>query len=106
MNLYPQITRPTRITTHSATLIDKILTNEIFSDAISGISISDISDHLPVFTVFESDCKPHQEQLSKFKRLRSEESLNVFKNDLLVQNWDGVYDKSNVHDAYDKFMKT
>lgn len=100
LNLYPKITRPTRITTHSATLIDNILTNEIFNDAIS-----DISDHLPVFTVFGSDCKPHQEPLSKFKRLRSEESLNVFKNDLFVQNWDGVYDKSNVHDAYDEFMR-
>lgn len=105
LNLYPKITRPTRITTHSATLIDNILTNEIFNDAISGILISDISDHLPVFTVFDSDCKPHQEPLSKFKRSRSEESLNVFKNDLFVQNWDGVYDKSNVHDAYDEFMR-
>lgn len=27
LNLYPKITRPTRITTHSATLIDNILTN-------------------------------------------------------------------------------
>lgn len=36
--------------------------------------------------------------------LRSEESFHVFKNDLFAQNWDGVYDKSDVHEVYDEFV--
>ena len=47
-SFYPSITKPTRITSRSATLIDNIFTN---SKALqtSGIVISDISDHLPIF---------------------------------------------------------
>ena len=45
------ITRPTRFTSTSATLIDNIMTN-VFNDAIvSGILVSDVSDHLLVFYV-------------------------------------------------------
>jgi len=48
--LYPSITRPTRITTNSATLIDKrIFTNVIDYKVESGLIINDISGHLPVF---------------------------------------------------------
>ncbi len=54
MNLYPKITRPTRITSHCATLIDNILTNDILNNTISGLLVSDISDHLQVFTVYDS----------------------------------------------------
>ena len=47
----PLITRPTRFTSTSATLIDNIMTN-VFNDAIvSGIFVSDVSDHLPVVYV-------------------------------------------------------
>ena len=43
----PLITRPTRFTSSSATLLDYIMTN-VFNDAIvSGILVSDVSDHLP-----------------------------------------------------------
>lgn len=55
MSLYPRITRPTRITAHSTTLIDNIFTNDISNSTKSGILISDISDHLPVFTVTEEN---------------------------------------------------
>ncbi len=46
MNLYPTITRPTRITSHCATLIDNIFTNDISNKTLSVLLISDISDHL------------------------------------------------------------
>ncbi len=48
----PTITLPTRITHHSSTLIDNIHVKLIQPDELlSGIIISDISDHLPIFTV-------------------------------------------------------
>ena len=43
------INRPTRITSHSATLIDNILTNNINSHVVNGLLFRDISDHLPIF---------------------------------------------------------
>ena len=49
MGIYPFITKPTRITEYSARLIDNIFTNNIKGVNKSGIFISDVSDHLPVF---------------------------------------------------------
>ena len=48
------ITRPTRLTSHTATLIDNIFTNNIDDIATSGLLITDISDHLPVFLLVHS----------------------------------------------------
>ena len=50
-NLTPVITRPTRITKTSATLIDNIL---ICSKQRSCIVECDLSDHLPTMTVLEN----------------------------------------------------
>ena len=47
----PQILQPTRITDHSATLIDNIFFNSIEHHVISGNILSDITDHLPCFLV-------------------------------------------------------
>ena len=47
----PHIIQPTRITDHSATLIDNIYLNTIEYKTISGNLIYDISDHLPNFIV-------------------------------------------------------
>ena len=48
---YPQITKPTRITCKSATLIDNILTNRLNEDYLSGILYTHLSDHLPIFAI-------------------------------------------------------
>ena len=50
----PLITRPTRITNSSATLIDNIFTNQFSSqlgESLQGILLTDISDHYPVFYI-------------------------------------------------------
>src|SRR6218665_86173 len=51
----PLITSPTRLTEHSATLIDNILSNALTYKGISGILYAHISDHLPIFVIL--DCK-------------------------------------------------
>ena len=48
LDLLPVITKPTRITNHTATLIYHIYTNNV-NRLTSGIVTVDISDHLPVF---------------------------------------------------------
>ena len=49
--LYPLIACPTRITAHSATLIDNIFTNCLGSQHVNGLIFQDISDHLPIFAI-------------------------------------------------------
>lgn len=53
MSLFPKMTRPSRVTSHCATFIDNIFTNDIENNTTSGLLINDISDHLPVFTVYD-----------------------------------------------------
>ena len=46
---FPLITRPTRITSYNATLIDNIFTNDLVYCYFSGLFFTDISDHLPIY---------------------------------------------------------
>jgi exonuclease III len=50
-SFFPLINKPTRITQHTATLIDNIFTNDLdqIESSINGLIYSDISDHLPIF---------------------------------------------------------
>ncbi len=36
--------------------------------------------------------------------MRSEETMNTFKNELLAQNWEVVYQENNVDNAYERFL--
>ena len=62
--LYTLITQPTRITIHSATLLDNIFTN-----AKSGVIINDINDHLPIFAVVNYRGWISTKNLKKYKTI-------------------------------------
>ena len=49
--MIPLINKPTRITSHSATLIDNIFFNALGIIHNSGIFLNDISDHFLIFTI-------------------------------------------------------
>ena len=50
-SFFPYVLQPTRLTSHSKTLIDNIFSNIISPEAISDNLTSTISDHLPQFMV-------------------------------------------------------
>ena len=54
---FPFITRPTRLTSNTATLIDNIFTNNLNNFSVSGLMFCDISDHLPIFTLLLDQSK-------------------------------------------------
>jgi hypothetical protein len=47
------MTLPTRIQSHTATLNDGIFTNHSENYLCSGLLLSDISDHLPIFCIIQ-----------------------------------------------------
>ena len=86
-SFFPLITRPTRITQFTSTLIDNIFTNDIIdNDFIKGIFINDTSDHLPVFCVrLDKVIKPEEymftrcfstEQHAKFRTILGQTNLD------------------------------
>ena len=51
-SLFPNITKPTRVTGQTATLIDNIFSSDIGNqDIFNGILYTDITDHFPVFHI-------------------------------------------------------
>ena len=54
-SLIPLILKPTRITSHSQTLIDNILTNITENKVVAGNITTSISDHLMQFAIFQTD---------------------------------------------------
>ena len=47
----PLVTKPTRITSHNATIIDNIFVNMNSNINASGLIYKDIPDHLPIFAI-------------------------------------------------------
>ena len=78
-NITPTITKPTRITTSSATLIDNILVNvELTGNISSGIIREHISDHLPCYNVisgFQTTKKPLLQVTSRDLRPKNIKAL-------------------------------
>ena len=65
----PIINRPTRISEHSASLIDNILTTDIFNNSLKkGIIKSDVSDHFPIFFSIRLTKEKLQEVVIKIKK--------------------------------------
>ena len=65
----PIMKRPTRISEHSASLIDNNLATDIFNNSLKkGITKSDVSDHFPIFFSIQLTKEKLQEGVIKIKK--------------------------------------
>ena len=104
--LYTLITQPTRITIHSATLLDNIFTNVPFNNAKSGVIINDISDHLPIFAVINYRGWISTENLNKYKTIRqfTDENMQALNNYLIRFDWTTIISSTDVDECYSLFI--
>ena len=102
---YPLINRPTRITAHSATLIDNILTNNLSSQLSSGIILNDLSDHLPVFvyTFTEPSSVQANRNQHSITRDYSENNIVTFRTHLTNLDWSN-YSDNDPNTIYNNFL--
>ena len=102
-NLLPLITLPTRIIHNSATLIDNILTTSQEDRYDTGIIISDLSDHLPVFYI--KHCEPYH-PMRKINKSRSinDKTIPKFQELLSSTSWDDVLSENRPDYAYKCFL--
>ena len=78
LELHPLITRPTRITSHSNTIIDNIYATNVTSCIQSGLIINDMTDHLPIFQITEEEEeKEEEEEEEEEETLFDPKSANV-----------------------------
>ena len=100
-SFFPTITKPTRITRESATLIDNIYTNAFDQSInnVNGILYTDISDHLPIFIIhYETEHKHRPEKY--LKCIYSAQSADKFREDISRVDWSVIYDLNNPNEQY------
>ena len=93
------ITRPTLITSHSATLLDNIFANKFFDHSRIGLLITDISDHLPVFSIHSNN------DSSNSHAHNNKENLASFLETLKEISWSSIDGYHDLKNAYNSFIK-
>ena len=101
--LYPLISKPTRITHSTATLIDNIFTNNLEFNMVSGIIYSDISDHLPVFQITQFKLVFEPPPPRKHIRLINPQNILKFRSKLAEIDWSFLQNLDSVNNCYDAF---
>ena len=102
-NLLPSITRTTRITKSSATLIDNIIVSQsLMANCKSRIVIDDISDHLPSIVKFDEMLQKCKTSKLVTSRNLNERSLQKISDSLTRTNWSEVITE-NVDESFDSF---
>ena len=104
-NLLPTITRPTRITQSSATLIDNIFVSENLHRFFElAILLEDISDHLPTIALLKQTKMTTKAPLTFESRNLSQSKLRQINHDLHQLDWISILDSNNVDDNFDMLM--
>ena len=102
--LFPMILRPNRITHKSFSLIDNIFINNPLTTE-SGLIISDISDHLPVFVILPCDTTiSNNTQHVYNKRYLPQHCLHKLSKKLEVEDWFFIQNNTTVNYDFRKFM--
>ncbi|KAH9361791.1 hypothetical protein HPB48_003800 [Haemaphysalis longicornis] len=96
---------PTRITTEKESILDLGFTDFVSTDIECGVLESDISDHLPFFVFLPNqNITPLVPRNSFLYRKINDETLGVFRDLVLRENWSDVYGENNPSLAYDVFL--
>ena len=103
-DLMPCITRPTRVTKSTSTLIDNILVDKrIYEQIYSGVAIHNLSDHFPCLPTWPNALPDTNKFKWVTKKDTSNEALAKVKHDLNI-DWHSLLQGSNdVNEQFDKF---
>ena len=108
------VSRPTRITDHSATLIDHVYTNNLQNTLSCNVITCNISDHLGTSTTIKLDgvgarieinlSHLQNPKLSEFRVFNDANNQN-FKELIQAESWDNVLNESDANSQYEKFCE-
>ena len=104
--LKPFITKPTRITPNSKTLIDNIFSNILDNSHHTGNLICSISDHLPqILVVNHQNYKNIQNEVKEWRDYRKFNRVN-FTLDYLSTTWENKLSNKNIDQQMQCFIET
>ena len=107
LGLEQLITTPTRVTKLTSSLIDHAYTNVNSSKIHAGVIETDISDHFPIFVIFEHCTVTSNDTCRRRTTTRSFKNSEDKKlqEELSKARWDLVFRQEDVNKAYDMFYK-
>ena len=101
----PLTRKPTRISDSTSTLIDNIFVNGSFSDITSGIIVSDVTDHFPIYALVSNFLYGNFDQSpTSGIRVMSESNLNKLSERLRSADWSSVYNQTNLNSCFESFL--
>ena len=102
--IWPTITKPTRITKNSASLIDNIMvSHDVFKKFRSCILTEDLSDHLPCYLIAQNLKLKKKDPPVITSRKITPKTLEKIKNALDVPHLYNTVQKGSVNDAFESF---
>jgi Reverse transcriptase (RNA-dependent DNA polymerase)/Endonuclease/Exonuclease/phosphatase family len=99
------VTKPTRCTNSSATLLDHVITNSQSNNFASYVLISFISDHFPVIFELSNNVQPSKPKILESRNF-SAQNVDNFNTFLSNQNWDTLLAINDPQRAYNEFSDT
>ena len=105
-NVFPLITKPTRVTEKTATLIDHIWTNNFDVDThhIQGILCTSMTDHYAIFHIAGNTSNDNAPKgLPLMRRDMSQKNIMKFIDEMKLTSWQSVLDENNTQLAYSIF---
>ena len=107
-SMFPLITKPTRVTKDTATLIDHIFTNnfDVDSKHVQGILCTSISDHYAVFHITGNASKSSLcDTEPSLRRNMCHANIVKFRDAMSAVNWREILSMSDAQVAYSSFHK-
>ena len=103
-NIYPTITRPTRICQNTATLIDNIfMRRNLHKHFESAIILEDISDHLPLLVLLKQTKLLDNKPINFESRKLNENIIMLIKQKLFQVDWTRLLNATNCSENFDLF---
>ena len=103
-SLIPCISKPTRITHKTASLIDNIMASpKAHCNHVPYILVDDISDHMPVIVKFRNQNKSMKGQRTVIHRKLDSQALEKIGQDINVTNWPELLLELDANNSFNLF---
>ena len=103
-DVFPTITRPTRVTHASVTLIDNIFVSKVLhQDFESAVLLNDMSDHMPLLTLLKQTKVMGKTNLEFRSRNLNDNKISLIRDQLFAVDWIGELNNNTSSENFNKF---
>ena len=104
LDMLPAITRLTRITSNTATLIDNVfISDQLQRNFNSGLIVDDITDHLPSIVLMKQTRITDRSPIEFDSRILTDDKISRIKAKLMHVDWNGTLNNEDCSVNFENF---